>query len=219
MRKPPLAREFDKFFSRLNDYTDLLLKLYEAQQVVVATELAKEIDRRIHRSEKKHIHEAFVLKIYVAWEVLVENTFVECLRRDPSEYARRKGLVLPRTLSRDVSRGMLSGLGYFDFKDTSDLKGKARRLLAAGHNPFASIPSESARKMDEFYVIRNYLAHYSATARQVLARMYADNYGTSFREPGDFFFEWDTQTRQVRFAGYINALMAAANEMAVFLRI
>jgi hypothetical protein len=49
--------------------------------------------------------------------------------------------------------------------------------------------------------------------------MYADNYGTRFREPGDFFFEWDTQTRQVRFAGYINALMAAANEMAVFLRI
>ncbi len=61
MRKPPLAGEFDKFFSRLNDYTDLLLKLYEAQQVVVAAELAKEIDGRIHRSEKKHIHEAFVL--------------------------------------------------------------------------------------------------------------------------------------------------------------
>jgi len=81
MRKPALTREFDRFFTRLNDYTDLLLKLYVAREVVIAPEQAKEIDKRIRRAEKKHIHEAFVLKIYVAWEVLVENVFIECLRR------------------------------------------------------------------------------------------------------------------------------------------
>jgi len=69
------------FVTRLNAYTDLLLKLYEAPEVVLTPEQAKEIGKRIRLSEKKHIHEAFVLKIYVAWEVLVENVFVECLHR------------------------------------------------------------------------------------------------------------------------------------------
>ncbi len=219
MRKALLTREFDRFFTRLNDYTDLLLKLYEAREVVIAPGQAREIDKRIRPSEKKHIHEAFVLKIYVAWEVLVENVFVECLRRDPSEYATRKGLVLPGKLSRDVSRAMLSGLGYFDFKDTSDLKGKARRFLTPRQNPFAAIPTEAGKRMDEFYVIRNYLAHYSISARQTLTRMYKDRYDLGFQEPGDFFFEWDRQTKQVRFANYTNAFMTGANAMGVFLRI
>lgn len=217
MGKYSLKAEFDRFFVLINEYTDLLLKIFEAKRVVIPPQKKKEILTVMLPSEKKQIHEAFVLKTYVAWEVLVENLFVECLSRDPSQYAKYKAIKLPKRLARDVCRGLISGLGYFDFKDTGDLKGKAKRVLVPKYNPFKMIPSDEAKKIDEFCVIRNYLAHYSDSSRQSLMRMYKDKYALPFREPGDFFFEFDKQNKQIRFANYTNAFLKAADEMAIFL--
>jgi hypothetical protein len=217
MGRYSLKGEFDSFFVLINEYTDLLLKVFEAIEVVIAPQKKKEILTEVLSSEKKHIHEAFVLKIYVAWEVLVENLFVDCLSRDPSQYALYKTVKLPKKLTRDVCRGLVSGLGYFDFKDTRDLKGKAKRVLVEKYNPFVKISSSDAAKIDEFCTIRNYLAHYSDSSRQSLGRMYKNKYGSPFREPGDFFFEFDKKKRQIRFADYANAFLKAADEMAIFL--
>lgn len=217
MGKYSLKAEFNKFFVRINEHTDLLLKIFEAKKVVIPPEKKKEILTEILPSEKKQIHEAFVLKIYVAWEVLVENLFVECLSRDPSKYAEYKGIRLAKRLTKDVCRSLVSGLGYFDFKDTGDLKGKAKKVLAPRYNPFKVIPSDEGNKIDEFCVIRNYLAHYSESSRQSLMRMYKNKYSLTFREPGDFFFEFDKQNKQIRFANYTNAFMKATDEMAIFL--
>ncbi len=217
MGKHSLKIEFDKFFVLINEYTDLLFKIFEAKEVIIPTEEKKEILTEVLYSEKRHIHEAFVLKIYVAWEVLVENLFVECLSYDPSMYAKFKAVRLPKRLAKDVCRGLISGLGYFDFRDTGDLKGKAKRVLIGKYNPFAKIPSDEASKIDEFCLIRNYLAHYSDSSKQSLKRMYKNRYGLSFREPGDFFFDYDRKKKQIRFANYTNAFLKAADEMAIFL--
>ena len=219
MGKYSLKAEFNKFFVRINEHTDLLLKIFEAKKVVIPPEKKKEILTEILPSEKKQIHEAFVLKIYVAWEVLVENIFIECLSRDPSKYAEYKGIRLAKRLTKDVCRSLVSGLGYFDFKDTGDLKGKAKKVLAPRYNPFKMIPSDEGNKIDEFCVIRNYLAHYSESSKQSLMRMYKNKYSLTFREPGDFFFEFDKQNKQIRFANYTNAFMKAADEMALFLAV
>lgn len=217
MGKQSLKAEFDKFFVLINEYTDLLLKIFEAKEVVIPPEKKKEIYTEVLTSEKKHIHEAFVLKIYVAWEVLVENLFIECLSRDPSQYAKYKDIRLRKSLSRDVCRCLISGLGYFDFKDTGDLKGKAKRVLVPKYNPFKMIPSDEGKKIDEFCVIRNYLAHYSDSSRQSLMRMYKDKYNLPFHEPGDFFFEFDKHKKQICFASYTNAFLKSVDEMAIFL--
>ena len=217
MGKLSLRVEFDKFFALISEYTDLLLKIFEAKEVVIPPQKKKEILTEILHSEKKHIHEAFVLKIYVAWELLIENLFIECLRRDPSQYAKYKALKLPKKLTEGVCRGLISGLGYFDFRDTGDLKGKAKRVLVGKHNPFAQIPPDEGKKIDEFCIIRNYLAHYSDSSRQSLMRMYKNVYALPFHEPGDFFFEFDKQNRQIRFANYTNAFLKAADKMAIFL--
>lgn len=225
MGKYSLKAEFNKFFVRINEHTDLLLKIFEAKKVVIPPEKKKEILTEILPSEKKQIHEAFVLKIYVAWEVLVENIFIECLSRDPSKYAEYKGIRLAKRLTKDVCRSLVSGLGYFDFKDTGDLKGKAKKVLAPRYNPFKMIPSDEGKKIDEFCVIRNYLAHYSDSSKQSLMRMYRNNYNLTFREPGDFLFdivefvELGKRYKQTRFANYTNAFMKAADEMALFLAV
>lgn len=219
MGKHSLKTEFDKFFVLINTYTDLLLKIFEAKEVVIPPKKKREILTEILPYEKRQIHEAFVLKIYVAWEVLVENIFVDCLSRDPSKYAEQKGLVLPQKLTKSICRGLISGLGYFDFKDTGDLKGKAKKVLVPKYNPFKMIPSDEGKKIDEFCAIRNYLAHYSDSSRQSLARMYKNMYRLSFREPGDFFFDYDLKKRQIRFANYTNAFLKASDEMAIFLNV
>jgi hypothetical protein len=223
MAKSWLKSEFGRFFVRINEYTDLLVKLFEAREVTLPPEKRKEILTEILLSEKKQIHEAFVLKIYVSWEVLVESLFVECLSCDPSGYAEQKSITLPKKLTRNICRGLISGLGYFDFKDTADLKGKAKKVLAPRYNPFKMIPSDEGKKIDEFCIIRNYLAHYSDSSKQSLMRMYRNSYNLTFREPGDFLFEivefveLGKRDKQTRFASYINAFLKAADEMALFL--
>lgn len=219
MGKQSLKSEFNIFFTLINDYTDLLLKIFEATEVVVSQKKRKEILTEILPTEKKHIHEAFVLKIYVAWEVLVESLFIDCLSSDPSEYARFKAIKLPKKLTKDVCKGLISGLGYFDFKNIGDLKGKAKNMLVPKYNPFKMIPSDEGKKIDEFCIIRNYLAHYSNSSRQSLARMYKNFYNLTFREPGNFFFEYDKNNKQIHFANYTNAFLKAADEMAIFLNV
>lgn len=225
MPQSSLKKQFDGFFIRINEYTDLLLKIFEAKEVIIPPEKRKEILTEILASEKKQIHEAFVLKIYVAWEVLVENLFVECLSRDPSKYAAYKAIKLPQRLTRDVCRGLISGLGYFDFRNTADLKGKANNILVPRLNPFAEIPRDAGNKIDEFCVIRNYLAHYSDASKRSLGRMYRNGYGMKFRQPGDFLFdmvefvELGKRAKQTRFANYTDAFIKAADKMAIFLRV
>ena len=221
MRASVIRARFNSFFADITKYSDLLVKVIEAKEVVMSPVAKKEVPSRILVSEKREIHEAFVLKIYVAWEVLGEDVFVECLYRDSSRYAQERTVVLPRRLSRNVCRCLISGLGYFDFRDTGDLKGQARSILVDWHNPFEKVLPNT--KIDEFYKIRNYVAHRSYRSRQFLLRMYKGRYGLGFREPGEFLVEttgsgegraWRKQTR---FADYTNAFIDVAKEMAVFL--
>lgn len=221
MRPSLIRTRFNRFFADITKYSDLLVKVLEAEAVVISPELEKEVPSSVLIDEKKEIHEAFVLKIYVAWEVLVEDVFVECLYRDSSRYARERTVVLPRKLSRNVCRCLISGLGYFDFRDTGDLKGQAKRILVDRQNPFEQVLPNT--KIDEFYKIRNYVAHRSYRSRQSLLRMYRDRYGLGFREPGEFLVETEgsgegrARRRQTRFADYTNAFIAVAKGMAEFL--
>ena len=41
MRKDSLKAEFDKFFILLNEYTDLLLKIFEAKEIIIPPQKKK----------------------------------------------------------------------------------------------------------------------------------------------------------------------------------
>lgn len=55
MGKNLLKAEFERFFVLVSEHTDLLLKIFESQQVVVPPEKKKEILTEILLSEKKQI--------------------------------------------------------------------------------------------------------------------------------------------------------------------
>jgi len=211
MRKPSVGLRFEEFFSQINGYTNLLVKVTEAESLTLAN------------AEKKEIFEAFLLKIYGAWELFVGELLVDCLSRDTSQYAIDRGVDLPKDLSRTICACLLTGMAFFDFRDISDLVGKAKRILVKENNPFQVIPRDHGKKIDEFRIMRNYIAHRSDTAKRRLKLMYKNVYTMNrFREPGDFLLGRITRgalSGELRFAGFIDSLLRTADKMAEFLGI
>lgn len=226
MQTSSLKTEFDNFFTSMNQYTDFLIKITKTVRIILPPHEEKEILTKLLPAEKKQIHEAFALKICATWEILAENVFVECLSCNTSKYATFKGITLPRRkLTKDICKGLISGLRYFDCGDISSLKGKARKFLVERCNPFNKIPTDVSRKINEFYLIRHYIAHRSDAAKQSLKRMYKQTYKMRFRLPGSFLFdtvefvESGERGKEIRFANYTKAFEKAADEMAIFLGI
>ena len=225
MRIPALRTEFDQFIANMSQHTDLLVKIMKAKGIVLSPDEERGIPPRFLLAEKKQIHEAFVLKICATWEILAEDVFVECLLHNTSKYKEQTGITLPRkNLTRDICKGLVSGLGYFSFRNAGDLKGKAKKFLAECCNPFKKIPSDITTKINEFYLIRNYIAHRSSAAEQSLKRMYKQTYGIMrFRPPGNFLFdivefeEAGERGKQIRFADYSEAFTMAAEKMEEFI--
>ena len=185
---------------------ELLDKIYNAQRVIAKLD------------EKREIFEAFVLKIHAIWEIFVEDLIVDCLNKDTSQYAEYMGIRLRKHLPRNQCKAMVLGMSYLDFRDVSDIKGKAKNILVSQYNPFAIIKNPALKRMNEFYCIRNYVAHYSEPARRSLWKIYKNVYNMRrFNEPGHFLIAWDKRTKQIRFDDYIDAFFDTSIEMGEFL--
>lgn len=207
IKKASVEVTFDNFFDWMNWYMKLLDKIYNAQRVIAKPD------------EKREIFEAFVLKIHVIWEIFVEDLLVDCLNKDTSQYAEYIGIKrLRKHLPRNICKAMVLGMSYLNFRDVPDIKGKANNILVSQYNPFASITNPALKKMNEFYCIRNYIAHYSETAKRSLWKIYKNTYKMGrFREPGHFLMAWDRKTKKIRFDNYIIAFLDSVKEMADFL--
>ena len=172
MKKPQIRYIFDTYFVHIYRYTDLLGRIRNSKE--------------LNLLNKREIHEAYVINILVAWEVFVEELFVYCLKQDTSRYAQSRGLILPRKVSADLAKSMISGIGYFDFKGTSHIKKIAIGNLAPRNNVFSVMPKHDCGLIDMFVSMRNYIAHRSRNARRSLEKKYSSLYKMGFREPGNF---------------------------------
>lgn len=196
---------FQQFLAEINQYTDLLVKVTEAEQ-------------EITHHEKQELYEAFVLKVQVTWELLVEDILIACLSCDTTQYAKDKAITLPKKPTKNTCKCLLSGLGFFTYQGMGNIRGIAKKNLVSKYNPFPKISQENATRIDEFLKLRNYIAHKSQKSQQSLMKIYKGAYGLkNFQKPGAFLLAFDRQTDQVRFANYIDALNNGALEMAEFL--
>ena len=199
-------RLFENFFEEINWFTDVLSKIYNTKDVTLRT--------------KREIHEAYVLKIQVTWEIFAENLLVQCLKLNTSQYAEYKDIKLSKRLSTDVCRALISGIEYFNVKGADHLKKIAKTILAPSCNPFKEIPSDISRKINEFYIFRNYIAHQSQKAKRSLSKIYTDVYDIigKFPSPGEVLLtKVPTMKEQIFFADYINSFIAAAHTIKHFM--
>jgi hypothetical protein len=208
MKKPSFETTLYLFYGYMTWDIDLLVKIERAKHIVKS------------RNEKRAIFEAFVFRICANWEILVEDLFIDCFSKDTSMFRNFTGFKIDKHLSRETCKAIILGTHYVDFKSIDDLKKQASRAIMPQCNPFKEIPNLNGSKIDEFFTIRNYLAHYSDAARRSLAKIYKEQYGLRrFIMPGQFLLTRDKKSDFPRMAIYINNFTDTADLMAKFLGI
>ena len=198
--KEDLTKVFNNFLARINWYTDLLIKICEP----------------LSTAEKSEVYESFVLKICVTWETFIEDLLALCLSKDASQYSEYMDTKFPKHPSKELGETLISGYRYFDFKNVGELKGISKNILVLAYNPFIRVPQRESKKIDEFFLIRNYIAHRSRVAKRSLSRLYREVYHLrEFQEPGAFLLSpLHEKSDEVRFGEYILAFINAADVMA-----
>ena len=93
----------------------------------------------------------------------------------------------------------------------------SRQILIDQCNPFILISKSDLSKIDEFFIIRNYLSHYSYAAKRLLMNMYTKRYKMKrFVEPGVFLLARDSKDDIPRLGVYINVIKSIARDMEGF---
>lgn len=206
MRKSSFEVTLSSFYESMAWDVEFLMKIHDAERVVGLPE------------EKRSVFEAYVFRICANWEILVTELLIDCLNRDTTRYKEFTGFGISRHMTRETCAAILQGTGYLDFKSVSHLKHIARNILVPQYNPFKKIPHLNGEKIDEFYALRNYLAHYSDASKRRLRKYYEDRHGLKvFREPGEFLLAWDKKEKMPRMGAYVNNFIHTGDIMAEFL--
>lgn len=195
-----LAKVFDDFFDRINRYVKLLEKMCEPLSI----------------SEKSEAYECFVLKICATWETFINDLFIHCLKRDTSQYSKFLGVKLPKRPSRELCAVLILGYRYLDFRRLAD---DAKKTLTPENDPFSKAPGR--KRIDEFFLIRNYIAHRSRPAKRALRKVYQDTYYLQrFKEPGRFLLSPIRQgTEEIQFGEFVQVFINTAKAMALHLKV
>ena len=203
MKKSSAQITYDDFYAHISWDWYLLDKIEGARAVVKAVE------------EKRSVFEAYVFHVCADWEILIQDWLVDLLNKDTSMYKEYTGFDVSKHISKGTCKAIILGTGYFDFKNVGDLKSKARKILVPNCNPFEAITNINARKIDDFYTLRNYLAHYSDYAERQLDKMYRNRYGLrTFRQPGEFLLTIDRKQQLTRMDMFIINFLETADAMA-----
>lgn len=149
MRKASIKQNHEDFEDKLD-----ILDRIAAQ--IVRRQIGADLD------ESDVLAEGVVLSVAGYWEEVLDEDFVDALNRDTSAYAKHVEIELPKNLSRDICFGLLIGDGYLDLRDTGAIVSRAKKVLV--DNPFAHLTNTVRKSIDQFYVLRNYVAHRSQRA-------------------------------------------------------
>lgn len=175
MRKSDLKARHEKFDDALTRYRDFSCKIIDAQRVISSA------------SEKRDLAESVILRLVANWENFVDEHLVACVNRDHSKMKDFLGVSIPSHPDMNLCRALIFGDGYRDFQSSGALIGFSKKLLPDNSNPFLAISKSHKTKIDDLYVLRNYLAHYSTRSYRTLWNMYKNRYRYQrWIEPGKF---------------------------------
>lgn len=162
--------------------------------------------------ETAELFEAFTIKAICDWEWYVEQIICECLKDDTSQLSIELDLTLPQKITFDECIGYINGLGYFDLKSGSNLKSIAKKILPKARNPFENISSEVRNRIDDFYILRNFVAHRSKKSKKALLRTYLKYNQNKFQEVGDFLLNKESgdSSKTIRFQDFGGSFWTAA---------
>lgn len=143
-----------------------------------------------NEKEIASIEEAFLIKQIAEWETFIQNVIIYCVAIDTSKISEYLDLRLPKKVSFENSFAIVNGLNYLSVSSSSELKGLAKKIITENNNPFEQFEIKFLKKIDEAYVLRNYIAHKSKKSKSSLLKMYLNRYNINyFIVPGQFLSE------------------------------
>lgn len=168
--------------------------------------------------EASEIIEAFTVKTICDWEWYIEKMICECLNQDTSQLSKELDLKLPKKISIDECIAYLNGLGYFDLKSIGNLKSIGKKVLIESKNPFNNISSPAKKHIDDFYSLRNYVAHKSNKSKRTLLKVYEKYNQRDFIEVGEFLLDkTEKENKTIRFQDFGGSFWLAAFDIMQFL--
>jgi hypothetical protein len=182
-------------------YGDMIKRILQARRVIRTS------------FEKRELIEAIVLRCCARWELLVTRDIITSLNRDCSFLAGALGLKLRRHLSRDECEAIVSGTRYLDFRSVAEVQAFGKRYLNPHLDPFAAVTRSGARRLDEFFLFRNLLAHYSSAGWRSYRKLMKDRFTrVKVVEPGTFLSEI-TPEGHYRWADYLLSFLKTSGAM------
>lgn len=155
MRKADFKATFKYFYNNFEE------------DVVVINKIST--SKELYLKEKRYLFELFVFGIAADWSILVYNLFTDCLNRDIKKYKDQTGYHgIKNNLSLDTCLAIVNGLKYCDLDSQNGLKVKSDAKKFLSVNPFKDINGSVWNTIKKFYIVRNYLAHYSDAQEKIL---------------------------------------------------
>lgn len=106
--------------------------------------------------------EGLVLHIYRTFEQCVTEDIILLFAHDTTDYCRRSGCTLPKTVPREKAEEVIKGSkGHLEFGYYHSITKKAKQFLSPQANPFSGLPENCKKSITEFTKIRNHIAHES----------------------------------------------------------
>lgn len=199
-------------------YTIMYMSRIHSQAEFLFSKVLMLRDKIYSHYEASEIIEAFTIKTICDWEWYIEKMICECLKNDTSQLGKQLELNLPKSISIDECMAYLNGLGYFDIKNVSNLKSIAKKILTKNNNPFEKISNESKNHIDDFYLLRNYVAHRSNKSKKTLVNVYQKYNQKEFIEVGQFLMmKKNEESKTIRFQDFGGSFWLGAYNIMEFL--
>lgn len=160
------------------------------------------------------ITELAFLRIYIAWENFLEESFKRFLAGASTTSGKTlKRNVVP--LNMDVALKLLSGgRDYATWTSPSDVIGRAEIYFKDGE-PFKSGLQPIVSVLNEMNVVRNRIAHRSPTSQKKFATLIrtAFGHGVTGMTPGRFLSSMNANTTATYFAQYTGHIKIVASNL------
>jgi hypothetical protein len=153
-------------------------------EVSNATKLLDKIENNpgvLHQPQVDLIFELAFLKIFIAWEQFLENTFIRYMCGASSLSGKKLARIVSVKHLDDALRVICGERPYADWATVEIVVDRANRFFDSGE-PYATPLQSAAAELTNIRRIRNHIVHHSSKSREDFNKLLVSTYG--FRPQG-----------------------------------
>lgn len=154
--------------------------------------------------------EMLAVRAYTAWESFSHDVLILTLASDTTELANETGLsIKPARVTADMAEALLTARGYLEFRDVTDLKGRARKWLGRARSPFERMQQTDIDAANDLRVLRNFIVHRSRQSEQTYKELLRKRRIASRPLPGEYLHDGNP----TRLHAHVEQLRLAAGRL------